>query len=94
MNLTKISQKLKNKSLLSIEKNIIKWEKWLIIIIKKYFNLKNFASYKGEYKKLSCLYLKSSNWTNFFKKGFWNVVFEGTIFKKIFLECISSGSNI
>ena len=30
-------------------------KKYLIIIIKKYFNLKNFASYKGKYKKLFCL---------------------------------------
>ena len=34
----KISQKMKNKSLLSIEKNIIKREK------KLYYNLENFAS--------------------------------------------------
>ena len=42
-NVTKISQKMKNKSLLSIEKNIIESVKCLIIITKKYFNLENFA---------------------------------------------------
>ena len=33
---TKISQKMESKSLLSIEKNFIKWEKLLIIIIRNY----------------------------------------------------------
>ena len=31
VNVTKISQKIKNKSLLSVEKNIIEWKKRLII---------------------------------------------------------------
>ena len=32
---TKISQKMKNKSLLSIEKNIIEWEKYIYINLDK-----------------------------------------------------------
>ena len=44
VNLTKISQKMKNKSWLSIEKNTIEQEKRFIIIIKKHFNLENFGS--------------------------------------------------
>ena len=44
VNITKIFQKMKNKSLLRIEKNIIEWEKRFIIIIRKYFNLEGFPS--------------------------------------------------
>ena len=50
VNVTKISEKIKNKSLLSIEKNK---KKCHIIIIRKYFNLENFASlYFLKYKKV------------------------------------------
>ena len=44
VNVTKISQKMKNKSLMSIEKNIIERVKTLYYDYKKYFNLENFAS--------------------------------------------------
>ena len=39
MNATIISQKMKN----NVEENIMEWEKCFIIIIRKYFNLANFA---------------------------------------------------
>ena len=45
-------------------------KKYVIINMKKYFSLKNFASYKGKYKKLFCLCLKSSLSTNFLKTIF------------------------
>ena len=48
VNVTKIYQQMKKKSFLSIEKNIIEWEKCLIIIIRKCFNLENFASLRGK----------------------------------------------
>ena len=41
VNVTKISQKMKNKSLLSIEKNIIEREKTL------HYNFENFTSLEG-----------------------------------------------
>ena len=46
VNVTKIYPKMKNKSLLSIEKKKIlqNEKKRFIIIIKKHFNLKNIAS--------------------------------------------------
>ena len=44
VNVTNNSQKIKNRSLLSIEKNIMEWEKCYVIIIRNYFNLENFAS--------------------------------------------------
>ena len=45
VNLTKISQKIKTNKLVEYRKNIKEnEEKHIIIIIKKYFNLKNFAS--------------------------------------------------
>ena len=44
VSITKIFQKMKSKSLLSIEKNIINEKKCFIIIIRKYFNLEHFAS--------------------------------------------------
>ena len=44
VNVTKISQNSKNKSMLNIEKNTIEWEKYHIIIIRKYFSLGNFPS--------------------------------------------------
>ena len=37
LSVTKISQKIKSKSLLSIEKNIIEWEKMLYYSYKKVF---------------------------------------------------------
>ena len=43
VNDTKISQKIKDKSLLSVEKSRIR-KKCLIIILRKYFNIENFAS--------------------------------------------------
>ena len=44
VSITKISQKMKNKNL-SIEKKCYRMrEKRFIIIIRKYFNLENFAS--------------------------------------------------
>ena len=39
-----MNQKMKNKSLFSIENNIIECEKSFIIIIRKYFSLENFCS--------------------------------------------------
>ena len=47
VNATKIYQKMKKKCL-SLEKNIMKWEKGFIIIIKKYFDFKKFASLEEE----------------------------------------------
>ena len=44
VNVTNNSQKIKNRSLLSIEKNIMEWEKCYVIIIRNYLNLENFAS--------------------------------------------------
>ena len=44
VSVTKIFQKMKSKSLLSIEKNIINEKKCFIIIIRKYFNLEHFPS--------------------------------------------------
>ena len=44
VNVTNNSQKIKNRSLLSIEKNIMEWEKYYIIIVRNHFNLENFAS--------------------------------------------------
>ena len=44
VNVTNNSQKIKNRSLLSIEKNIMEWEKCYIIIVRNHFNLENFAS--------------------------------------------------
>ena len=44
VNVKKISQKRKNKSLLSVGINIIQGKRMSIIIIRKYFNLKSFAS--------------------------------------------------
>ena len=49
VNVTKISQKMKNKS---IEKIFSIEKKRFTTIIKKYFNLENFASYLQKYKKL------------------------------------------
>ena len=43
VNVTKLSQNMKNKSLSSIEK-YYRTEKWLIIIIRKYFNLEHYPS--------------------------------------------------
>ena len=40
---TKISLKMKNKSLLSIEKNITEWEKILYYNYERYFSLENSA---------------------------------------------------
>ena len=44
VSVTKIFQKMKSKSLLSIEKNIINEKICFIIIIRKYFSLEHFAS--------------------------------------------------
>ena len=61
VNVTKISQKMKNKSLLTIEKNIIEREKTLyhnykalLLYMEKYifFLFSGFASYLLKYKKL------------------------------------------
>ena len=43
MNATKISQKMKNKSLLRIEKMVKNEKKRYIMIERKHFNLENFA---------------------------------------------------
>ena len=57
VNVTKISRKLKNKSLLSIEKNIIEWEKTLYHNYKKIFWFRKFcfASYLLKHKKFFLL---------------------------------------
>ena len=44
MNVTEISQNMKNKSLLSTEKILWNEKECYIIIIRKYFNLENIAS--------------------------------------------------
>ena len=44
MNVTKISQTMKKINWLSIEKILQNEKKHFIIIIRKYFNLENFAS--------------------------------------------------
>ena len=44
LNVTKTSQKMKNKSLLSIEQILQDEKKRFVVIIEKYFNLENFAS--------------------------------------------------
>ena len=45
VSITKISQKMKSKNLLSIEKKCYRMrQKRFIIIIRKYFNLEKFAS--------------------------------------------------
>ena len=44
VNVAKISQKMKNKRLLSIEKILQDAKKHFVVIIEKYFNLENFAS--------------------------------------------------
>ena len=44
MNVTEISQNMKNKSLLSTEKILWNEKEYYIIIIRKYFNLENVAS--------------------------------------------------
>ena len=66
MNVTTISQKMKNNRLLNIEKILKNDKKYIIIIIIKYFNLKNFASYKGNYKKLFLLMLRKFPLNKFF----------------------------
>ena len=49
---TKISLKMKNKSLLSIEKNITEWEKILYYNYESILVWKIPLFYKGKYKKL------------------------------------------
>ena len=49
VNVTRISQKMKNKSLMSIEKKYYRMrKKHLIIILKKCFNLENVSSFYGK----------------------------------------------
>ena len=43
MNVITISEKMKKINWLGIETNIIKWEKKIVIIIRKFINLENFA---------------------------------------------------
>ena len=45
VNVTKIPQKMKNRSLWSIEKILKNERKHFIIIIRKYFNLENFSCF-------------------------------------------------
>ena len=53
VNVTNISQKMKSKILLNIQKKMLQNGKERFpIIITKYFNPENFAPYKGKYKKL------------------------------------------
>ena len=56
---TKIYQKMKNKSCLSIEKNIKNKKKRLIIIIRNYFHLENFHVFLKGCKLILRSYLKS-----------------------------------
>ena len=49
LNDTKIDQKIKNKSLLKIEKNIIKSKKRLIIIVKNFFFFKKKSNYSKKF---------------------------------------------
>ena len=48
VNFTKISQNVKNKSFLSIEKKYYKTEKTFYYNYKKYFNHENFVSLQGK----------------------------------------------
>ena len=45
VNVTKISQKMKKRSLWSVEKILEDERKHFIMIIRKYFNLENFACF-------------------------------------------------
>ena len=58
VNVTKISEKVKNKSLLSIEKNIIEWEKTL------YYN----------YNKLETIILKNNDLESSFNEEYKDVL--------------------
>ena len=49
---TKISQNVKNKSFLSIEKKYYRTKKTLYYNYNKYFNHENFVSLQGKYKKI------------------------------------------
>ena len=53
VNITKISQRTENKSLLSIEKNIKEWEKMFYYHYKKLLFWKNNEKYKDVLKNLS-----------------------------------------
>ena len=48
VNVTKISQNVKNKSFLSIEKKYYKTKKTFYYNYKKYFNHENFVSLQGK----------------------------------------------
>ena len=85
LNVTKISQKMKNKSLLNIEKDIIKWEKTLYCNYKKLL-LKNNdleSSFDEEYKvvlKIQFWSYKFTSETYFWKEiAFWSK----TIYKNV-----------
>ena len=51
-NAIKISQKMKKKKLVEYRKKYYEMRKKIIFIIRKYFNLENFASLQRKYKKL------------------------------------------
>ena len=60
VNVTRISQKMKNKSLMSIEKKYYRMrKKHLIIILKKCFNLENFLLFKEKYNNFLIFELKN-----------------------------------
>ena len=54
-NVTKISQRMINKSFLSIEKVLSNEKKCFIIIIRKYFNLENLKSIRNSHNKQKML---------------------------------------
>ena len=60
VNVTRISQKMKNKGLMSIEKKYYRMrKKHLIIILKKCFNLENFLLFKEKYNNFLIFELKN-----------------------------------
>ena len=80
VNVKKISQKMKNKSLLSIQKNIIEWEKMLYHNYKKVFKFRKicFFIFASLLLMFENFWLNKQNMSNFlllgFKSSSWNVI--------------------
>ena len=80
VNVKKISQKMKNKSLLSIQKNIIEWEKMLYHNYKKVFKFRKicFFIFASLLLMFENFWLNKQNMPNFlllgFKSSSWNVI--------------------
>ena len=107
VNVTKNSQKMKNKSLLIIEKFIIEWQKMLYFNYKKVFWFRKFCFSINQSIRnffLLCLCLKSSLLTNkkfkskyqkFLVFRLCNFLLEVLeVVQKIFLECIFWGNDL